>query len=86
MLLDLPVSMHWVTTSYKTLFPDWSKNEYVKDLALCPGLPYLPSRINYSTFLLHLMLHPVHLAMPHLQHPKDMYLECNNKPILMQIE
>ena len=36
-------SVHWVTASPAILSDDWSRNEYVRYLALRPGLSHLPS-------------------------------------------
>ena len=55
---------------------------------LCPALSHLPSQLQeqVSPFLLRLILHPVHLTMPHQQHQKGIYFECNKKSVLIQME
>ena len=49
-LFELPASVHWVTTSPEILFDDWSRNKYVRYLALYPGLSHLPSPLKQQLF------------------------------------
>ena len=79
---------HWVTMSPTTLFDDWSRNEYVRYLVLGPGPSHLLSPLMQQlfSFLLRFIICPVHLTMPYLQDQKGIYLECDQKPILIQME
>ena len=62
-LSKLPAVVHWITTSPATLFDDWSRNEYLRCLVLCPGIFFLFIACNIH-FLLPCSFHHASFATP----------------------